>query len=290
MVSDRGTTFMGKFLRALYQRLGIIPSFSLAYHPESDGQKGRVNQFIEFYLRSYVAANHSDWAKWLPLAEYTCNNARHVATGKSLFELVYGRSLVMNPSNIPANMPDADQVANTLSKEWKEAESALRMTKEWMIGNTGIIPEYTIGKKVWLDGKNIEIQSNSNKLDPKCLGPFEVTGKISSHADHLKLPETLKIHNVFYIGLLSKVHKSPSQPFPDCPPPETIEGEEEFEVEQIIDSKRQKGKWFYLIKWKGYSPKNNSWEPKELLEHSQEEIKCFNQARLRKACDATKSL
>ncbi|QRW24194.1 Transposon Tf2-7 polyprotein [Rhizoctonia solani] len=135
--------------------------------------------------------------------------------------------------------------------------------------NTGILN----WRKGLLDGKNVELRTNSNKLDPKRLGPFEITEKISSHAYRLKLPETLKIHDVFYVGLLSKAHKSPSQPFPERPPPETIEGEEEYEVEQIIDSKRQKGKWFYLIKWKG-----------------QEEIKRFNQARLRKARDAAKSL
>ncbi|KAF8753916.1 hypothetical protein RHS01_06785 [Rhizoctonia solani] len=56
-VSDRGTTFTGKFLRALYQQLGVKPAFSLAYHPESDGQTERVNQFIKIYLRSYVAAD-----------------------------------------------------------------------------------------------------------------------------------------------------------------------------------------------------------------------------------------
>ncbi|QRW24193.1 Retrotransposable element Tf2 protein [Rhizoctonia solani] len=89
-ISQVGTTFTGKFLRALYQRLGVKPSFSSAYHPESDGQTERVNQFIEFYLRSYVAADHSDWASWLPLAEYAYNNAKHSATGKTPFELVYG--------------------------------------------------------------------------------------------------------------------------------------------------------------------------------------------------------
>ncbi|KAF8747906.1 hypothetical protein RHS01_11205 [Rhizoctonia solani] len=254
-ISDRGTTFTGKFLRALYQRL-----------------------------------DHSDWASWLPLAEYAYNNAKHLRTGKTPFELVYGRNPVMNPSNVPANVPEANHVANTLAREWREAESALRMTKEKMAGTKGVIPEYSIGEKVWLDAKNVEIRSNSNKLDPRRLGPFKISEKISSHAYRLELPETMKIHNVFYVGLLSKVHESPSQPLPERPPPETIEGEEEYEVEQIIDSKQQKGKWFYLIKWKGYGPEDNSWEPEELLEHSQEEIKRFNQARLRKACDAAKSL
>ncbi|QRW18735.1 Retrotransposable element Tf2 protein [Rhizoctonia solani] len=284
-ISDRGTTFTGKFLRALYQRLGVKPAFSSAYHPESDGQTERVNQFIEFYLRSYVAADHSDWATWLPLAEYAYNNAKHAATGKTPFELVYGQNPVMNPSNIPANVPEADAVADTLAQEWKEAESALRMSKEQMARDKGIIPEYSVGKKVWLDGKNVElsyttVMTNSNKLDPKQLGPFKIIKKVSSHAYRLELPETLKIHDVFYIGLISRVHESPNQPFPERPPPETIEGEEEYEVEQIIDSKRQQG----------YGPEDNSWEPEELLKHSQEEIKRFNQARLRKARDAAKSL
>ncbi|QRW15692.1 Retrotransposable element Tf2 protein [Rhizoctonia solani] len=267
-ILDRGTTFTGKFLRALYQCLGIKPAFSLAYHPESNRQTERVNQFIEFYLRSYVAADHLDWSTWLPLAEYVYNNAKHAATGKTPFELVYGRNPVMNPSNVLANVPETNHVANTLASEWKEAESALRMTKERMAGIKGIILEYSIGEKVWLDAKNVEICLNSYKLDPKCLGPFKITKKISSHAYGLELPDTLKIHNVFYVGL----------------------GEEEYKVEQIIDSKRQQGEWFYLIKWKGYSPEDNSWEPEELLEHSQDKIKHFNQARLRKACDAAKSL
>ncbi|QRW20014.1 Retrotransposable element Tf2 protein [Rhizoctonia solani] len=285
-VSDRRTTFTGKFLRALYQCLGVKLAFSLAYHPEWDRQTERVNQFIEFYLRSYVAADHSDWATWLPLAEYAYNNARHAATRKTPFELVYGRNPVMNLSNVPANVPEANHVANTLAQEWKEAESSLRLTKERMVREKGTLLEYSIGKKVWLDRKNIELRTNSNKLDPKCLGPFEVTEEISSHAYHLKLPKSLKIHNIFYVGLLSKSHKSPSQPFPEQPPPETIEGEEEYKVEQIIDSKQQQGKWFYLIKWKEYGPEDNSWELEELLEHSQDKIKCFNQARLKKACDA----
>ncbi|KAF8748123.1 hypothetical protein RHS01_11031 [Rhizoctonia solani] len=245
-VSDRGTTFTGKFLRALYQRLGVKPAFSSAYHPESNGQTERVNQFIKFYLRSYVAADHLDWATWLPLAEYAYNNAKHSATGKTPFELVYRRNPVMNPSNVPANVPEADLVADTLAWEWQEAESALKMTKERMTGTKGVVPEYSVGKKVWLDGKNVELRTNSNKLDPKRLGPFEITKKISSHAYRLNLPETLKIHDVHFL----------------TDPPETIEGEEEYEVEQIIDSKRQQGKWFYLIKWKGYGPEDNSWNRK----------------------------
>lgn len=38
-----------------------------------------------------------------------------------------------------------------------------------------------------------------------------------------------------------------------------------FQVEKIIDSKRIKGKLHYLIRWKGYSASQDTWEPQDTL-------------------------
>jgi hypothetical protein len=51
------------------------------------------------------------------------------------------------------------------------------------------------------------------------------------------------------------------------PPPDLIEGEPEYEVEQIIDA-RKKGrteKLEYLLRWKGYSPAHASGKPEIFL-------------------------
>jgi hypothetical protein len=40
-----------------------------------------------------------------------------------------------------------------------------------------------------------------------------------------------------------------------------------YEVECIKDSKKCKGKTFYLIKWEGFNEKYNTWEPKDNLEY-----------------------
>lgn len=34
-----------------------------------------------------------------------------------------------------------------------------------------------------------------------------------------------------------------------------------YEVENIIDKKIEDGNTLYLVKWKGYTEKSNSWEP-----------------------------
>ncbi|KAJ8713508.1 hypothetical protein PYW07_013878 [Mythimna separata] len=41
--------------------------------------------------------------------------------------------------------------------------------------------------------------------------------------------------------------------------------EEEYEVEKVVDSKKIKGKLHYLIRWKGYSADNDTWEPENTL-------------------------
>ncbi|KAF8751621.1 hypothetical protein RHS01_08323 [Rhizoctonia solani] len=89
-VLDQGRVFNNKFLRALYQRLGIDPHFSLAYHPQSNGQTERVNPTVKHFLRAYSGINQKDWVKWLPMAEFAYNNAVHSSTGKSPFKALYG--------------------------------------------------------------------------------------------------------------------------------------------------------------------------------------------------------
>ncbi|CAH1264564.1 SUV39H1 [Branchiostoma lanceolatum] len=44
--------------------------------------------------------------------------------------------------------------------------------------------------------------------------------------------------------------------------------DEEFEVEEILDYKRRAGQDYYFIKWQGWPPSYNTWEPKEHLQCS----------------------
>lgn len=41
--------------------------------------------------------------------------------------------------------------------------------------------------------------------------------------------------------------------------------DEEYVVERIVDKKTEKGKTFYLLKWKGYEEDQNTWEPETNL-------------------------
>ncbi len=54
-----------------------------------------VNQEIEAYLQVFVSHHQDEWADWLPLAEFACNNHVHSTTCHTLFELGSGQHLQM---------------------------------------------------------------------------------------------------------------------------------------------------------------------------------------------------
>jgi hypothetical protein len=82
----------------------------------------------------------------------------------------------------------------------------------------------------------------------------------------LELPTQWSIHPVFHIDLLMPYHETPIHGTNyQHPPPDLVEGEEEYEVETVLASRRfGRGKKLqYLVKWKGYPDSDNQWINKE---------------------------
>ncbi|CEL52823.1 hypothetical protein RSOLAG1IB_11168 [Rhizoctonia solani AG-1 IB] len=292
-ISDRGTVFNNKFLKALYQRLGIDPHFSSAYYPQSNGQTERLNPTLEHFLCAYASVNQNDWVKWLPMAQFAYNNAVHSSTGKSPFKALYGWEPMLTPSNVLVNVPEAEDLPNTMEKHWQEIALPLRQSKDRMVqGKTTEIPlSFEVGEEAWLDTQNVNLKTKSPKLTDQRLGPFKVTEKILETAYRLELPTTMRVHNIFYVGLLSKVKKDVTRKWENQPPPVTVDGEEEYIVEGIMDSREtKKGKWEYLVKWKGYGLEESTWEPRENLKNAQKFLSEYKKSLKNKALDAAKAL
>jgi hypothetical protein len=113
---------------------------------------------------------------------------------------------------------------------------------------------------VWLEGRNLRVRG-SRKLLPKRYGPFKITEKIGPVAYRLDLPVNMKIHDVFHVDLLMPYKETEAYgPAYTRPPPDLIEGEEEYEIESIRDMRKTRGrKTQYLVHWRGYPVSDDSW-------------------------------
>jgi hypothetical protein len=128
------------------------------------------------------------------------------------------------------------------------------------------MPKFQSGDLVWLEGKNLRTVQPAAKLAPKRHGPFKVIQVMSAVNYRLELPTQWSIHPVFHIDLLTPYHETPIHGTNyQRPPPDLVEGEEEYEVETVLASRRfGRGKKLqYLVKWKGYPDSDNQWIDKE---------------------------
>jgi chromodomain-containing protein len=96
-------------------------------------------------------------------------------------------------------------------------------------------------------------------------------------AYRLQLPPSIKVHNVFHIDLLTsyKEMEEYGQAYMR-PPPITVQSEEEYEVESILQARRKApgDSLEYKVHWKGYPSADDSWVPHEDL-HSPDLLKEF---------------
>ena len=291
LIHDRDTRFTSDFIAELLGMLGIEQNPSTAYHPQTDGQSERTNQTIEQYLRIFVDYLQDDWKEWLPLGEFAINNSVHAATKQTPFFVNYGqhpwtgldvRKEVHNES--------AQQFADRMKKVHEDAAAALRMAAERMKRqfdrHARASHEYQPGDKVYLSSENIRTPRPSKKLDDKWFGPFEVQEKIGRAAYRLKLPPSWKGKSPVFNEMYLKPYRPPEydrQRRPPPPPPIELEdGEKEWEVEAIVDSRRIRGKLKYLVHWKGYSHEDDTWEDVENVEHASRLVDEFHKKYPRK--------
>ena len=89
----------------------------------------------------------------------------------------------------------------------------------------------------------------------------------------------MKIHNTMHISLLKPYqdYRIPSQ-IQEPPPPIQIEGEDEYELDEIIDSQLHYNKLQYRAKLKGYGREEDKvWYPTENFNSAADAVRKFHE-------------
>lgn len=278
IVSDRGPQFISRFWRAFCDSLGISVLLSTSHHPETDGQTERTNQVLEQFLRIYSNYHQNNWAEMLPLAEFSFNNSVNASTKFTPFFSHFGfhpRSDAFSRS-IDSPVDLLDSISDTMTELKANLVKAQERYKI-QADRHRIDHEFQVGDLVWLSTRYLSSRRPSRKLDYRRIGPYPILERIGRVAYKLQLPHDLKIHPVFHISLLEP---ATANPFPNriAPPPAPIdiEADLEYEVEEVLDSRRRGRGIQYLILWKGYPISDSTWEPPDNVRNAQDLVADFH--------------
>ena len=91
--------------------------------------------------------------------------------------------------------------------------------------------------------------------------------RVGTHAYRLKFPPSIKRHLVLQVSEIEPVSDNPlpGQRHPP-PPPVVVDREQEWEVEEVLGSRRRYRKLEYKVKWVG--DEETTWQPAGDLEHA----------------------
>jgi len=152
LITDRGMQFISIFTRTLCETLGISQNISLAYHPQTDGQSKRNNQWLKQYLRHWSNMQQDNWADLMPIAQFTHNSWPNATTKHSPFKLLMGNEPRMTWEERTMKAPSIDQRLQEIKEARDKAQECIKHAQHLMAerGKTKFTP-YKTGALVWLD-------------------------------------------------------------------------------------------------------------------------------------------
>jgi len=283
IISHRGPQFAVGLIKELNEMLGIKSKLSTAFHPQTDGQIERVNQELEQYLRMFIDHRQEQWPEWLETAEFAYNNKAHSSTRTLPFKANYRQDPKMGfKKRKKRRYAGAEKFIEKMKEIQEEAKAMLGKAqvdiKKYANKKRSDVEEYRVGDLVMLSTKDLKyqmIRRRTEKLTERFIDPYKIKKIISSNGVELELSSIIKIHPVVNV---SRIHKYVGQvegQKKEQPAPVIIEGEEEWEVERILNKRRVREKDKYLVCWKGFTVESDTWEERENLENAKEVIKEF---------------
>ena len=262
--------------------------FTSGYHSEGDSQTKRTKPDTGTVPSNYQEDN---WLDLLPLTEFICNNAPSVTTGISLFYVNKGYHLnifihleyELASGRAQEFAIGLEDLHTALKEQIKTVQSHYQFSADT---HHAPAPSLPIGSYAFVKVQFFHTTRPSKKLAEKYLGPFEVIAQVGSHSFTLCLPNSMQAgHPVFHILMLKPMHGNIILECTQLPLPLVkIDGEPEYEISEILDSKIDKCQKhcniLYLVQWTSYegTDKETSWILANELCHTSEIIAEFHKS------------
>ena len=281
IISDRDIRFTKGFWPKFMARMGVSCRFTTARTQHANGGAERAIATLSELILCYVNYEQNNWVATLPHLLFAANDSPSDAVGGRSPLFVEMGQHPLRPLDLhtamPRDEPDPDIATRIARLEnlrfdvyeiiaQRRAKSAGYYNEHRRVASELIKP----GAKTWLDLSGISLnQFNlrpSAKWNPNYFGPFVVLRQSSPNSFMLELPVDSKIHDVFHVSRL-KPWKDPEVCRRKARPlPRELRGDEDYEIERIVDHDFKFGTQWYKVAWKGWSEVYDStWEPRSDL-------------------------
>ncbi|GJS16698.1 RNA-directed DNA polymerase [Tanacetum coccineum] len=131
LTSDRDVKFVSHLWRTFWTRLGSMLQLSSSHHPQTDRQTEVVNRSLGNLLRSLIGDNAKQGDLILPQAEFAYNRSVNRTTGKSPFEVVYGRNPITPLDLVP--LPEVGRFSEEGADQSEQIKELHRSVQEQII-------------------------------------------------------------------------------------------------------------------------------------------------------------
>jgi hypothetical protein len=288
IISDRDSQFIFLVWRKICQMLKINVKLSTAFHSEIDEQSEIANQKMKRYLRSYCNYQQDDWSTWLFMTEFASNATISAFTELFAFMANYGFESRMSFDSVSNEEfvreriqgQKASDITDKMRNIWNFIKQKLANSqntqKRYADSKRNSSSEYKLNDLIWLFTKNIKIDRSFKKLDHKWIDLYKIK-RILREACQLDLSQSMKIHDTFHTFLLrSVVTNSLIEQVQSSSLSVIVNEEEEYEVDDILDSRYHYDKLQYKVVWTNHSS-DRAWYSAENFEHSKNILENYHQ-------------
>ena len=270
IISDRGSNLISELVATVYAYLGITKAVADAYMHTAVGTCERFNHTLREMVRAAKFDEKIDWDLVLPYVVFYYNATKQSSTGGySPFYLDHGReaTLPWHPRRRPPNeyATDVDDYTRRVLLSLQDSHDHVGKTLERIEQERRDAHNAKYRTNVVFGAGDLVLllqPGRVSKMEMPYVGPYRVLWGPDERDRYALRDLPGRRFNEFHVSKLKAFPRAAE---------EVIGDDEYYVVEDILDTRERHGRTEYLVKWRGYSKKHNSWEPLENLNEAARE-------------------
>ncbi|MBW0550383.1 hypothetical protein O181_090098 [Austropuccinia psidii MF-1] len=231
IISNTDPKFTSALWTNLHKLLGTKLSFSMAYHPQTDGLAERMIQTLEDMIRRFCAYGLEfkdsdgfthDWCTLIPALELAYKTSIHASTGKTPAMLEKGWNPKLPVDTLKKDLVDIHPTASSfkllLDKVRHHANQSMNDAFEYAKqkwDKSHKTPEFKVGDLILVSTLNFNNIKGPKKLKDSFAGPFIIKALHGTNAVQVELSGELENkHPTFPVSLVKQYTSSDKELFP----------------------------------------------------------------------------